>query len=156
MSNLNPEQFGMSQREMSKMAGEAIGAHIYESMEKILTGEEGGFKQAAQARRYEKMRDFPEKSAKLKEGHYKMETDEEGGPRASITTGNWTSTYHGGHSVDHSHRVHGPLDLTSFTDYSNPEHGPFGPGPKVSFEDFKKAHTDFLEHVKTDYPKEYQ
>ena len=145
--NLNPQQFGMTQRELNEIQGRAIGEHIYEGLEQIMTGEKGGFKAANHARALEKMRDFP--AANVKE-------DEDGDPMAHITTGNWTSTWHGGGMITHSHRVHGPQDVTNITDYSNPDHGMFGSGPTMSFKEFKEHHNDFLNYVKTEYPKNMQ
>ena len=146
-NNLNPSQFGMSQRELNEMQGRALGEHLYEGMEKILTGEKGGFKAANHARALEKMRDYPAKH---------VTEDADGDPMAHITTGNWTSTWHGGGMIEHSHKVHGPQDVTNITDYSNPEHGMFGPGPTMSFKEFKAHHDDFLNYVKTEYPKYMQ
>lgn len=144
---LHPEQFGMSKRETSQMAGRAIGEHLYESLEKVMTGRAGGFKLEAQAKALKKMRDYPEKHVR---------TDADGDPEAHITTGNWTSTWHGGGYVTHNHKKHGAVDATNLTDYSNPEHGPFGPGPQLKFNEFKQVHNDFIKHAKTEYPKEYQ
>ena len=145
--NLNPEQFGMTHREMSEMQGRAMGEHLYEGLEHIMTGEKGGFKIANQARALEKMRDFPEKHVK---------TDEDGDPMAHITTGNWTSTWHGGGMITHTHKHMGPTDVTNITDYSNKDHGMFGSGPTMKFSEFKAHHNDFVKYAKTEYPKEYQ
>jgi hypothetical protein len=145
--NLNPQQFGISPREEREMQGRAIGEHIYDSLEMAMTGEKGGFKAASSARAWGKMRDFPP---------HMIKEDEEGNPVAHHTTGNWTSTWHGGGMIDHTHKTHGTVDVTNLTDYSNPEHGPFGPGPTLTPEEFKAHHNDFVKYAKTEYPKEYQ
>lgn len=145
--NLNPQQFGMSDREMNEIQGRAFGEHLYDSMEMALTGEKGGFKIESQNNALKKMREFP---------NHMVRTDEEGNPEAHVTTGNWTSTWHGGGMITHTHAHMGPTDVTNITDYSNPDHGPFGKGPQLTPEEFKAHHDSFINYAKTEYPKEYQ
>ena len=145
--NLNPQQFGMSNREVNEMQGRAFGEHIYDSMEMALTGEKGGFKTESQNNALKKMRSFPDHMVKI---------DEEGNPMAHHTTGNWTSTWHGGGMITHTHARMGPTDVTNITDYSNKDHGPFGKGPELTPEEFKGHHDDFVKYAKTEYSKEYQ
>lgn len=145
--DLNPENFGISQRESRQMQGRAIGEHLFDAVEMIATGEKGGFRNAAAARALEKMRGFPE---------HMISYDEDNHPTASVTTGNWTSSWKGGHAIDHTHKKHGTLDMTNLTDYSDPNHGPFGPGPSITHQELIAHHKAHLQDVKETYPKEYQ
>lgn len=140
---LDHKDFGISDRESARMQGEALGEHLFNSIEMMATGEKGGFKAARTARALEKMRGFPEHMIKY---------DEDNHPTAHVTTGNWTSSWSGGPMIDHTHSKHGTLDVTNMTDYSkghDQEHN-------LTPADLHGHHKDFLAHVKENYPKEYQ
>lgn len=145
--NLNPADFGISPQEESEMAGRALGEHLYDSLEMMMTGRQGGFRDEAKAKAMEKMRGFPAHAFGI---------DEDGDPYVHIKTGNWTSTWHGGGYITHTHKKHGPLEVTNLTDYSNPEHGPFGKGPHIGYNELIEHHHNFLKHVWDNYPQDMQ
>jgi hypothetical protein len=145
---LNPADFGISERESREMQGRALGEHLYEGLEMAMTGEKGGFKAAVDANALERMRDFPAHMVKF---------DEDGSPYVHHKTGKWTSTWSGGGYIDHTHDKHGTLDCTNVTDYDDPNQGPFTlSGPKMTPAEFIQHHNNHLQRVSEVYPKEYQ
>lgn len=146
--NLDPKDFGISESESREMQGRALGHHLFTSLEKLMTGEEGGFKNIADADRLRRMRGFPA---------HMFAYDEDGDPYIHHKTGKWTSVWRGGGYIDHIHDKHGCIDVTNIHDYSDPNQGPFSlSGPSLTPEEFIRHHNEHLQRVATDYPKEYQ
>jgi hypothetical protein len=147
--NLNPADFGISEQESNEMKGRALGQHIFDTVEMAMTGEQGGFKNIADADRLRRMRDFPA---------HMFAYDEDGDPYVHHRTGEWQSVWRGGGYIDHIHDRHGCLDVTNLIDYSDPNGpGPFSlTGPSLTPEKFVQHHNNFLQRVKDVYPKEYQ
>lgn len=139
MPELNPEQFGMTSREMSEMRGRAMGEHLFEGLEKIMFGEVGGMRAAAQAAALHRMRGIP--------AH--MMSEDEHGHHAKYTAGGWTTTWHGGKYAEHSHPKHGAVDVSDVA-----IHHPNGDEtlPELNGADIKRIHHDFLAYKKENYP----
>lgn len=142
--NLNPEDFGISQRESREMQGRAMGEHLFDSLEQIMTGEKGGFKAAAEAHNLYKMRSFP--------AHMVKYDEEDNSPYVEHSSGPWKSTWRGGIYIDHTHDKHGTLDVTNIGHPDPNVMGPVEMDPKK----FVQAHEEHLKKVKDVYPKEYQ
>ena len=100
MTDLNPEQFGMSQHEANQMHGRALGEHLWEGMENIF----GPMKlNTMQHSMTELSQRFPNRPL-LPD----PETDE---PYVSARHGDWEGRYHNGPSVELHHSKLGAQEV---------------------------------------------
>jgi len=143
--NLSPAQFGISPKEEREMETRARVDAIHESLEKALYGEVGGYKASVQAGALKRLRNIPAN----------MMQEDEHGPHASYTAGNWTTKWWGGKYAEHSHPKHGVVDMTDMAVHDHetgeetlPEH--------LTGAHIKQVHHEFLQYKKENYPKEMQ
>ena len=138
--NLNPQQFGMSDKEARDMHTKAVVDHVFEGAEKAIFGEVGGYKAAVQAEALGRMRNIPSN----------MMAEDEHGHHATYTAGGWTTKWWGGKYAEHSHPKHGTVDVTDMADHhpngeeSLPSH--------ITGAHIKQIHHDFLNYKKENYP----
>jgi hypothetical protein len=147
-NNFDPKDFGFEPGEAEDMEKRAVADYkqsraeaLYKSLEMGLTGEEGGFEIANQTHALGKMHNIP--------AHMYRE-DEDGNPEAFHTEGGWTSTWGGGMYIDHSHPVHGTVDVTNLRDYSRPD----DELPNLTGDELIQHHRNFLKYKDENFPKD--
>lgn len=146
------ENFGISPQESAEMERKAKFGAAFDSVEKAMFGEVGGFKNAFRNDAMKRLSKIPASNicgdtSNPQEDKCGCGIDD--GPHATYTAGGWTSTWHGGSMIEHSHPKHGTVDVTGVEERDEKGNTSL---PTLSMADLKNAHHNFLDYKTKNFP----
>lgn len=143
------EQFGISKREESRMAGEAMGAHLLDAMAKSQGFQD--YEHAQTTKKNIETEQFVNKYGKDnpnlgKTANLRYDKDYYDDVIYEVSHPSGWKGHHVGMHMDLVHPKHGPVDIIDYNDYSR--HGLGSPATHEDWPSAEQVHADLDEFVK--------